>query len=83
VASGRSQLKITAEETQVLDKFNKKYNKAFLETLALQSERAELEDENATLKDLLKQYLEGISVSESVLAKDNTLFVVNGKTNAP
>jgi len=76
-------LKITDEETQVLDKFNKKYNKAYLETLALQSERAELEEENATLKDLLKQYLEGISVSEKVLAKDNTLFVVNGKTNAP
>jgi len=76
-------LKITDEETQVLDKFNKKYNKAYLETLALQSERAELEEENATLKDLLKQYLEGISVSENVLAKDNTLFVVNGKTNAP
>jgi hypothetical protein len=69
-------------EFSALDGFWKRYNKALLDKLAVEKERAALAAENAQLKALLQQYLSGISVAEDVLAADNTLFVVNGRTSA-
>lgn len=63
--------------------FWKRYNKAQLDQLAAEKERSTLETENTRLRAILKQYLDGISVSESVLQQQNTLMVVNYKTNAP
>ena len=67
----------------MLVNFWKRYNKAQLDQLAAQKERTTLETENTRLRAILKQYLDGISVSESVLQQQNTLMVVNYKTNAP
>eukprot|EP00041_Stephanoeca_diplocostata_P035681 m.1267049 g.1267049 ORF g.1267049 m.1267049 type:complete len:539 (+) comp24742_c0_seq3:224-1840(+) len=71
------------DEFRVLDNFWKRYNKALLDKVAVQRERAALNDENQQLRSLLRQYMDGISVSESVLQQDNTLLIVNGRTNAP
>jgi hypothetical protein len=67
----------------MLVNFWKRFNKAQLDQLAAQKERTTLETENTRLRAILKQYLDGISVSESVLQQQNTLMVVNYKTNAP
>eukprot|EP00056_Hartaetosiga_gracilis_P022373 m.29891 g.29891 ORF g.29891 m.29891 type:complete len:310 (+) comp9608_c0_seq1:781-1710(+) len=68
---------------ECLDNFWKRYNKVLLEKLAIEKEVTHLDEENAELKDVLKQYLDGISVSEEVLNSNNTLLVVNSRTNAP
>lgn len=61
--------------------FQRKYNRALLEDVALQREKQRLQDENAQLEDLIKQYVEGTIVSDTVLKDDNPLFVVNGRAN--
>lgn len=66
-----------------LDNFWKRYNKGLLDKLAVEHELKILNDENEQLRALLKRYLDGISVNEEVIAQDNSLFVVNGRTNAP
>jgi len=38
-----------------------------------------LNEENARLKAILKQYLDGISVNAEILEQMNPLLVVNGK----
>lgn len=62
--------------------FWKRYNKALLDKAAAEKERSSLTEINQKLKTLLKQYLDGISVNHEVLQQENTLFVVNGRTNA-
>lgn len=51
----------------------------------MENEKGRLEAENQDLQNILKQYLEGISVTEHVMAKPNPLVVVNGRItlNAP
>ncbi|KFV84229.1 Coiled-coil domain-containing protein 65, partial [Struthio camelus australis] len=56
-----------------LERFWQRFNKAKLEELALVQEKAALSHRNQRLRELLKQYLEGISVSEEVLSKPNPL----------
>eukprot|EP01137_Pigoraptor_chileana_P035014 Opistho-2@28421 len=68
-------------EHRAMDQFWKRYNKVLLDRLALERDRDELGAENARLRGLLKQYLDGISVSEEVISHENPLFVVNGRTN--
>lgn len=46
-------------EYTALESFWKRYNKVLLDKLALDREKQTLEDENAKLKSLLKQYLDG------------------------
>lgn len=67
----------TVNEFTALDGFWKRYNKVLLDKLAIETEQKMLEDENVRLRSILKQYLDGISVSESVLSSANTLMVVN------
>jgi len=38
--------------------------------------------ENRDLKSLMKQYLDGVNVTPTVLDKANPLFIVNGRVNA-
>jgi len=64
-----------------MDNFWKRYNKVLLDKLALKKEQSNLENENANLRQILKQYLDGISVNEETLANRNPLFVVNNRTN--
>lgn len=60
-----------------LDTFWKRYNKALIDKLALDQEKEAYVQENNKLKLLLKQYLEGISVSQEVLDKANPLMIIN------
>ncbi|XP_014675937.1 PREDICTED: coiled-coil domain-containing protein 65-like isoform X2 [Priapulus caudatus] len=64
-----------------LENFWKRYNKVLLDKLVLEKERAMLARDNEQLRLVLKQYLDGISVNDEILANPNPLFVVNNKTN--
>ncbi|CAH1801399.1 unnamed protein product [Owenia fusiformis] len=64
-----------------LENFWKRYNKTLLDKVALDKEKSTLLNENTTLRTLLKQYLDGISVNDEILSQVNPLFVVNQKTN--
>lgn len=64
-----------------LDKFFKRFNKVKLDHLAIEQEGKRLEKENAQLRSILKQFLDGVSVNGDVLAAPNPLLVVNGKIN--
>uniref|UniRef100_A0A2K5S844 Dynein regulatory complex subunit 2 n=1 Tax=Cebus imitator TaxID=2715852 RepID=A0A2K5S844_CEBIM len=66
-----------------MDNFWKRYNKVKLEQLSLQHRRAQLLDINGKLRGMLKQYLDGISVSDEVLSQLNPLFIVNHRSNLP
>jgi hypothetical protein len=69
------------EEHRALHLFSQRYNKVILDKYALDAQRSQLQQENDQLKAVLKGYLEGISVSEEILSKQNPLLVINGKTN--
>ena len=68
------------EEWNYLNNFFKKHNKVLLDNLAIDKEHGRLSQENAELREILKQYLDGISVHEDVLNNpENPLLVVNSK----
>eukprot|EP00949_MAST-11_sp_MAST-11-sp1_P000330 g330.t1 len=69
------------EEWDYLDRYYKKFNKVLLDKLAIERERDRLRKENSDLQTILKQYLDGISVSEEVMSGPNPLLVVNGRIN--
>ena len=51
-----------------------------VDRVAIGREKDRLEKENEDLRTLLKQYLDGISVNETVINNPaNPLFIVNGK----
>ncbi|XP_003385231.1 PREDICTED: coiled-coil domain-containing protein 65-like [Amphimedon queenslandica] len=64
-------------EYAALENFWKRYNKVLLDTTALEQEKRQLEIENEKLRILLKQYLDGISVSEEILSQKNPLLIVS------
>ncbi|GCB85216.1 hypothetical protein scyTo_0025841, partial [Scyliorhinus torazame] len=64
-----------------LEQFWKRYNKVLLDQVVLQQEKRTLLQENRHLRQLLKQYLDGISVNEEILSNLNPLIVINNKTN--
>eukprot|EP00003_Mantamonas_plastica_P006285 TRINITY_DN15109_c0_g2_i2.p1 TRINITY_DN15109_c0_g2~~TRINITY_DN15109_c0_g2_i2.p1 ORF type:complete len:442 (-),score=177.50 TRINITY_DN15109_c0_g2_i2:16-1341(-) len=70
------------DEWHYLDSFYKRFNKVLLDKLALEREHGKLQQENEDLKTLLKQYLEGVSVTEGVMERPNPLLIVNRRTNA-
>ena len=61
--------------------FHRKYNKALLDTIAIDKEKQRLAEENAQLQDLISQFINGTRVSDAILNEDNPLFVVNGRAN--
>ena len=65
-----------------LENFWKRFNKVMLEKMALEKEKSILTQQNQQFRILLKQYLDGISVNDEILSKENPLFIVNNKTNA-
>lgn len=65
-----------------LENFWKRYNKVLLDKLSLDKEKNMLSTENAQLRILIRQYLDGISVNNDVLANSNPLLIVNNRTNA-
>lgn len=64
-----------------LDRFYQRYNKVLLDKLAIEEERARLARENADLQSLLKEYLDGVSITADVVDRANPLLVVNGRVN--
>jgi len=64
-----------------LENFWKRYNKVLLDKASLDKEKQMLSTENAQLRLLLKQYLDGISVNDEVLSNSNPLFIINNRTN--
>lgn len=71
----------TYNEFAQLDNFYKRYNKVNLDKLAIQKQKATLEKENLFFKNLLKQYLDGVSVNDDVINNSNPLLVVNNRVN--
>ena len=70
-------------ESDLFDKFYRRYNKVLLDKLSLQREKAELLDRNQKLKTMMKRYISGMAVTKDWNDKPNTLFIVNQDTNAP
>ncbi|EAX82996.1 hypothetical protein TVAG_330860 [Trichomonas vaginalis G3] len=70
-------------ESDMFDKFYRRFNKVLLEKMALQREKEKLQKTNQRLKTMMKNYMEGMAVNETTMSKDNTLFIVNQRTNAP
>ena len=53
-----------------------------LDKLAIERERERLKAENASYQELLKQYIDGVSVNDTVMTNPgNPLFVVNGRVS--
>jgi hypothetical protein len=66
------------QEFTAMDQFYKRFNKVMLDKLALEKQKFQLDEENNHLKNILKQYLDGISLTDGVLSQPNPLMVVNG-----
>uniref|UniRef100_A0A8C0BT73 Dynein regulatory complex subunit 2 n=1 Tax=Buteo japonicus TaxID=224669 RepID=A0A8C0BT73_9AVES len=66
-----------------LERFWQRFNKVKLEEQALERERAALSQRNQHLRELLRQYLAGISVSQEVLSEPNALLIVERKSCVP
>lgn len=49
----------------------------------MQHRRVQLLEISGKLREMLKQYLDGISVSDEVLSQLNPLFIVNHRSNLP
>lgn len=64
-----------------LERFNRKFNKVALDTLAIQSTRDRREEERSELQRILKQCLDGISVNENFAATPNPLLIINGRAS--
>jgi hypothetical protein len=71
------------EESDLFDKFYRRYNKSMLEKLALARERTALVQHNQRLKTMLKRYMSGTGITKDLTEHPNTLFIVNQETNAP
>ncbi|KAM8977465.1 dynein regulatory complex subunit 2 [Pelodytes ibericus] len=73
------QLALLMKDYTALDQFWKRYNKVLLERWALDREKTVLLQDNQKLRVLLKQYLDGISVSDEVLNQQNPLLILNNR----
>jgi hypothetical protein len=62
-----------------MQNFHRKYNKALMECMAIDKEKARLATENEQLQDLISQFINGTRISDDILGSDNPLFVVNGR----
>lgn len=63
-----------AEEWKLMERFWLRYNKVVLDNAAIEQEQFHLQNENTKLRNLLKQYLDGISVNQEVMASNNNLL---------
>ena len=63
--------------------FWQRYNRALLEQLVLEKEKQVLSRENRQLQALLRQYMDGISVSDETLRRNNPLLMVSQLAPAP
>ena len=66
------------EDWAVLDRWHTRYNRVVMDQLALQRQRDGLKANKEALQTMLRQYLDGISVSKDIMDRANPLLVVNG-----
>lgn len=69
------------EDWQHLNNFHKKFNKVLLDKFSISQEKQRLQQENQDLRGILKQFLDGITVTEDVVDSANALLIVNGRVN--
>jgi hypothetical protein len=69
-------------ESDLFDRFYRRFNKALLEKLTLQREKEALQQHNGHLKAMMKKYMGGMGIAQTLMSKPNTLFIVNQTTNA-
>jgi len=67
------------EEAEQLHHFYGRYNKALIETLALEKQRESLRLEHEELQNLLQQTLDSLSMPSSAIDGANPLLIVNGR----
>jgi hypothetical protein len=70
-------------ESDLFDRFYRRFNSVLLQKLSLQREKESLVQHNLRLKNMMKRFMGGMSVSQNIISKPNTLFIVNQSTNAP
>ncbi|KAG0619626.1 hypothetical protein M758_4G153100 [Ceratodon purpureus] len=63
--------------------FNKRFNKAKLDTVAIQMERNRLSEENTKLANGLRKYLDSLTIPERLKRKYNILVTIKKKPNSP
>lgn len=68
-------------DVERLSNFYKKLNKVQLDKAALEEEKEHLLEDNRKLREMLKQYLDGISVNDEVMKRENPLVIVQGISN--
>jgi dynein regulatory complex subunit 2 len=64
-------------QTEVFGPFLRRFNKAKLESFALEAARDQERAANEQLRGLLREFLDGVSFSDHTLESKNTLLVVN------
>lgn len=83
LALGDEAAATSTEDWRLLERFWAKFNKVLLDNAAIAQEKFHLENENTKLRALLKQYLDGISVSHEVMSHRNTLLQTGKVKSAP
>ena len=79
-AFGTDELGKEPEEWEYFAGFHQRFNKVALDQGAIEKEKDRLGSENADLRTILKQYLDGISVNEDVINNPgNPLMILNNK----
>ncbi|PKU27210.1 coiled-coil domain-containing protein 65 [Limosa lapponica baueri] len=66
-----------------LERFWQRFSKAKLEEQALEREQVALRQRNRRLRELLRQYLAGISITQEMLDQPNPLLAVEHKSCVP
>ncbi|VDD82340.1 unnamed protein product [Mesocestoides corti] len=74
-------IKALLKRYEPLEIFWRRFSKAQLDSLVLLRERKSLEKENCTLRSLISQYLENMSISDKVMSQPNSLLIINGVHN--
>lgn len=64
-----------------LRKFYQRLNRAVLDRAVVEKERQRLLQENGQLHDMIKQYLDGLTIRPELLEADNPLLVINGRAS--
>lgn len=75
----KNQAQDNYNEYALLDNFYKRFNKVLLDKVAIEKQKEKLDKENMFIKNLLRQYLDGVSVNPDVMNSQNPLLIINNK----
>jgi cell division septum initiation protein DivIVA len=65
------------DEIESLKNFWKRHNKVMLDMIAIKKQKVIIEQQNDVLKQLLKQYYNGFTLNNNVIASENPLLIVS------